>query len=61
MSASFPVDDIYALASRRSLGREVSFGERILKCRNLETFDFSKYDFAPVPAGARPFRPCFMP
>ena len=47
----FPVDEIYALASRRSVGVEVTFGEKTLKCQDLETFDFSKVDFALMSAG----------
>ncbi|MBK5933486.1 aspartate semialdehyde dehydrogenase [Rhodovulum imhoffii] len=42
----FPVDEIAALASRRSLGTEVSFGDTTLKTRNLEQFDFSGWDIA---------------
>lgn len=42
----FPVDEIAALASRRSLGSEVSFGERTLKTKDLDTFDFSGWDMA---------------
>jgi aspartate-semialdehyde dehydrogenase len=42
----FPVDAITALASRRSLGTEVSFGERTLKCQDIETFDFEGWDIA---------------
>ena len=42
----FPVDDIAALASRRSLGTEVSFGDRTLKCQDLEQFDFTGWDIA---------------
>jgi len=42
----FPVDDIAVLASRRSLGTEVSFGDRTLKCRDLEQFDFAGWDIA---------------
>jgi aspartate-semialdehyde dehydrogenase len=42
----FPVDAITALASRRSLGTEVSFGDRTLKCKDLETFDFTGWDIA---------------
>ncbi|GBR11709.1 aspartate-semialdehyde dehydrogenase [Acetobacter oeni] len=42
----FPVDEIVALASPRSTGREVSFGDRTLKVANLETFDFSGWDVA---------------
>lgn len=42
----FPVDEIAALASRRSLGTEVSFGERTLKTQDLDTFDFTGWDMA---------------
>jgi aspartate-semialdehyde dehydrogenase len=48
----FPVDEVYAIASRRSLGVEVSFGDRTLKCRDLEQFDFSKTDFCLMSAGS---------
>jgi aspartate-semialdehyde dehydrogenase len=47
----FPVGDVHAIASRRSMGVEVSFGERTLKCQDLEQFDFSKCDFALMSAG----------
>jgi len=43
---TFPVDEITALASRRSLGTEVSFGDRTLKTADLDTFDFSGCDIA---------------
>ena len=42
----FPVDEIAALASRRSLGTEVSFGDATLKTQDLDTFDFEGWDFA---------------
>ncbi len=43
----FPITDIVALASARSVGQEISFGEkRVLKVQNLDTFDFSKTDIA---------------
>jgi aspartate-semialdehyde dehydrogenase len=42
----FPVDEITALASRRSLGTEVSFGDKTLKCKDLDTFDFTGWDIA---------------
>lgn len=42
----FPVDEITALASRRSLGTEVSFGDKTLKTKDLETFDFAGWDIA---------------
>jgi aspartate-semialdehyde dehydrogenase len=41
---NFPVDKIHAIASRKSIGVEVSFGAQILKCEDIETFDFSKVD-----------------
>ena len=47
----FPVRDAFALASRQSLGREVSFGDRTLKCRDLETFDFAQVDIVLFAAG----------
>ena len=42
----FPVDEIAAVASRRSLGTEVSFGEDTLTTKDLETFDFTGWDIA---------------
>jgi len=47
----FPVKEVHALASRRSVGVEVSFGERTLRCKDLEQFDFSKVDFCLMSAG----------
>ncbi|NCM97359.1 MAG: aspartate-semialdehyde dehydrogenase, partial [Rhodobacterales bacterium] len=43
---AFPVDEIVALASRRSLGTEISFGDRTLKTRDLDSFDFTGWDIA---------------
>lgn len=48
----FPVDEIAALASRKSLGTEVSFGERTLKTQDLDTFDFSGWDIALFAVGS---------
>jgi len=43
----FPVDEVVALASSRSVGREVSFGEDdVLKVKALDDFDFSNTDIA---------------
>ena len=42
----FPVDEIAVLASRRSKGTEVSFGERTLKTQDLDPFDFTGWDIA---------------
>jgi aspartate-semialdehyde dehydrogenase len=47
----FPVGEVHAIASRRSVGIEVSFGEKTLKCKDLEKFDFSKVDFVVMSAG----------
>lgn len=47
----FPVKEIFAVASRNSLGREVSFGEKTLKCQDLEQFDFANVDIALFAAG----------
>ncbi|HXQ47715.1 MAG TPA: aspartate-semialdehyde dehydrogenase [Caulobacteraceae bacterium] len=40
----FPVDEIRAVASRNSMGREVNFGDKSLYCEAIETFDFSQVD-----------------
>jgi aspartate-semialdehyde dehydrogenase len=42
----FPVDDLAVLASRRSLGTEVSFGDKTLTTQDIEQFDFTGWDFA---------------
>lgn len=42
----FPADEVVALASRRSLGTEVTFGDTTLKTKDLDTFDFTGYDIA---------------
>ena len=52
----FPVDELIPLASSRSIGLEMSFGDRRVKVRDLETFDFSGVDFALMSAGSGPAR-----
>ena len=47
----FPVDEMHALASRASMGREVEFGDRTLKCKDMELFDFSSVDIVLMSAG----------
>ncbi len=42
----FPVDEIVALASRKSLGTECSFGDKTLKTKDLDSFDFAGWDIA---------------
>src|ERR1700720_2410051 len=48
---SFPADEVVALASRRSMGVEVSYGDRTLKCRALDHYDFSDVDIRLMSAG----------
>merc|ERR1711991_78500 len=43
---AFPVDEIAALASRRSLGTEVSFGEDTITTQDIEQFDWTGWDIA---------------
>ena len=47
----FPVSEVVALASSRSIGQEVSFGDKILKCRHLDTYDFTDTDICLMSAG----------
>jgi len=50
----FPADDVIALASSRSAGAEVSFGEdAVLKVRALTAFDFKGIDLVLSSPGAR--------
>ncbi len=48
---AFPADEVVALASRRSQGVEVSFGDRTLKAKALDTYDFSDIDLCLMSAG----------
>ncbi|MBV8426764.1 MAG: aspartate-semialdehyde dehydrogenase [Hyphomicrobiales bacterium] len=48
---AFPADEVVALASRRSVGQEVSFGDETLKVRALDFFDFSDTDICLMSAG----------
>jgi len=41
---NFPVDKIHAIASRKSIGVEVNFGDQIVRCEDIEQFDFSRVD-----------------
>ena len=50
----FPVDEIAALASRKSLGTEVSFGDKTIKTKDLDTFDFTGWDIALFAVGSGP-------
>ncbi len=49
----FPADEVAAVASGRSTGQEVSFGDKqVLKVKNLETFDFRGWDIGLFSPGA---------
>jgi aspartate-semialdehyde dehydrogenase len=48
----FAADEVVALASRRSLGTEISYGERILKVKALENYDFAATDLCLMSAGS---------
>jgi aspartate-semialdehyde dehydrogenase len=47
----FPADEVIPLASRKSLGSEVSYGDRTLKTKVLDNFDFSDIDICLMSAG----------
>src|SRR5262249_43271963 len=49
---SFPADEVIALASRKSQGIEVSYGNATLKCKALEHYDFSDVDICLMSAGS---------
>ena len=49
----FPVSEVAAIASRRSLNREVSFGDKTLKCQALDYFDFTGWDLCLMSAGGK--------
>src|SRR4029078_8273640 len=49
---NFPVSDLYALASRRSVGTDVSFSDNIVKCRALETSAFKGIESGVMWAGS---------
>ena len=57
---NFPVGKVYALASERSVGKRVKFGDKSLSIENLATFDFSKVQiglFSPGGAISREYAP----
>ena len=48
---AFPASEVVALASRRSQGVEVAYGEKTLKVKALDTYDFSDVDICLMSAG----------
>ena len=47
----FPADELIALASRRSTGVEISYGDKTLKVKALDQYDFSDVDICLMSAG----------
>jgi aspartate-semialdehyde dehydrogenase len=47
----FPYSEVVALASRRSIGSEVTFGDKTLICKSLDDYDFTGTDIALMSAG----------
>ncbi len=50
----FPVDEVVVLASRRSLGTEVSFGDQTLRTQDIAQFEWSGFDIALFAIGSQP-------
>src|SRR5215813_6856991 len=48
---NFPADEVVAVASRRSQGVECSFGDKTMKVKALDHFDFSDVDICLMSAG----------
>ena len=48
----FPADEVVALASRRSIGTEVSYGDATLRTKDLDGFDFRGFDMALFAVGS---------
>src|SRR6058998_840821 len=49
---AFPADEVVALASPRSIGHEVSYGDKTLKAKVLDHYDFSDVDICLMSAGS---------
>ena len=49
----FPVSEVYAVASARSAGQQISFGDRTLKVQNLDKFNFKGVDIVLASAGSK--------
>ncbi len=52
----FPADTVVALASRRSQGTEVTFGDKTLKVQALDNYDFTGTDIVLMSAGGEDFQ-----
>ena len=51
---AFPADEVIALASRKSQGTECSYGDKTLKCKDIDTFDWTGVDIALFAIGSGP-------
>ncbi|AGF74883.1 aspartate-semialdehyde dehydrogenase [Bartonella australis AUST/NH1] len=49
----FPASEVIPLASRRSLGQTIAYGDKTLKVRALDTYDFSNTDLCLMSAGGK--------
>ncbi len=49
----FPASEVVVLASSRSIGTEISFGDKILKVKGLEHYDFKGTDLCLMSAGSK--------
>ena len=49
----FPASEVVALASRKSVGREAPYGDKTLKCKALENYDFRGTDVVLMSAGSK--------
>jgi len=49
----FPCEEVVALATRKSIGRELTYGDKLLKVKDLETYNFSGTDIALFSAGSK--------
>src|SRR5262245_56439110 len=47
----FPAGEVIALASRKSIGKEVTYGDKTLRCKDLATYDFRGTDICLMSAG----------
>ncbi|CEI85172.1 aspartate-semialdehyde dehydrogenase [Ehrlichia minasensis] len=51
-SRSFPAKEVIALASKKSVGKKLSYGDKILESQDLDSYDFSDTDIAIFSAGS---------
>ena len=51
-SRSFPAKEVIALASKKSVGKKLSYGDKILESQDLDSYDFFDTDIAIFSAGS---------